>query len=136
MSSTACPSSSSPAVTIRATITTCRYRSYGGHDEPVRSDTPAEPQISAVRGGASLVNQLTCRPEELRVQVPAADAGQPASGLGEPVGRIDGQRVVAVFAADRYGDDGDYPHHHTRDEDSDGDDYDTGHDGLPHFRPA
>src|SRR5579859_2748976 len=57
MSSTACPSSSSPAVTIRATITTCRHRSYGGHDELTRSDTPAEPLISAVRGEASLVLQ-------------------------------------------------------------------------------
>ena len=38
-------------------MTTCSNRPYGGHDELTRSDTPAEPLISAVRGGASLVRQ-------------------------------------------------------------------------------
>jgi hypothetical protein len=38
-------------------MTTRSYRPYGGHDELTRSDAPAEPLISAVRGGASLVLQ-------------------------------------------------------------------------------
>ena len=44
-------------------MTTHSYRPFGGHDELTRSDTPAEPLISAVRGGASLVLQpdfVTC----------------------------------------------------------------------------
>jgi len=38
-------------------LTASRHQDYGGHDEPARSDAPAEPLISAVRGGASLVRQ-------------------------------------------------------------------------------
>src|SRR5580704_10101786 len=83
-----------------------------------------------------LVDELTQGPEVFRVQVSAADAGQPASGPGQPVGRIDGQRIAAVLAADRDGYDGDYAHYHACDKDGDGDDYDTGHDGLQYFRPA
>ena len=57
MSSTECPSSSSPAVTTCAILTTQSNRPYDGHDALTRTDAPAEPQISAVRGGASLVRQ-------------------------------------------------------------------------------
>jgi hypothetical protein len=55
------------------------------------------------------VDELTQRPKVFRVQVSAADAGQPASGHGQAVGRIGGQRVAAVFAPDGDGDDGDDP---------------------------
>jgi len=60
---TAClsPSRSFPAVTIRAIMTTIRAimttkssRPCNRHNALTFSDTPAEPQISAGRGGASL----------------------------------------------------------------------------------
>src|ERR1700746_1639862 len=57
MSSTEWPSSSSPAVTTCAILTAKSNRLDDGHDALTCSGTPAEPQISAVRGGASLVLQ-------------------------------------------------------------------------------
>src|SRR6516162_6832003 len=57
MSSTEWPSRSSPAVTTCVILTAKSNRPDGGHDALTCSDSPAEPQISAVRGGASLVRQ-------------------------------------------------------------------------------
>jgi hypothetical protein len=85
----------------------------------------------------ALVDQFARWPEEFRVQVTAADASQPASVPGQSVGSLASQRVATVFAADgdRYY--RDHPHGHSAEKDRDCDgDYSTGHDGLPHFRPA
>src|SRR5690242_16492712 len=57
MSSTEWPSSSSPAVTTCVILTAKSNRPDDGHDALTCSGAPAEPQISAVRGGASLVLQ-------------------------------------------------------------------------------
>src|SRR5487761_1316416 len=91
MSSTECPSRSSPAVTICATLTTKSNRLLEGHSAPARSDAPAEPQISAVRGGASLVLQghILPRPAAMPNRRPVAHR----SGLGfragqKPIGPV------------------------------------------------
>src|SRR5580658_9375690 len=84
-----------------------------------------------------LVDELSDRPEEFRVQVPAAHASKPASASGQSAGRLACQRVAAVFTTDRHSDYRHYPDHDPAEEDGDRDyDYDTGHDGLQHFRPA
>jgi hypothetical protein len=83
------------------------------------------------------VHDLAGQPEEFRVQVPAAQAVKPAGALGYPVRRITDQGVSPVFSAHRDGDHGDDADYDPTEEQSDcHNDYDTGHDGLPHFRPA
>jgi hypothetical protein len=83
------------------------------------------------------VDQFACRPQEFRVQVSAAEAGQPTGIPGQPVGCLASQRVAVVFAVDGYRDYRDHPYDHSAEEDSDCDyDYTTGHDGLQTFRPA
>jgi hypothetical protein len=92
-----------------------------GH-QPCATPEPLLPRQARAPEYAALADELTHRPEEFRVQVPAPDAGQPTSGPGQAVRRIDCQCVAAIFTADRDGDDDGYPHHHARDEDSDGND--------------
>jgi hypothetical protein len=99
---------------------------------PRQARTPA-----ARRCQRWLVDELSNRPEEFRVQVPAAHASQPASASGQSAGRLACQRVAAVFTTNCHGDYRDDPDHDPAEEDSDRDcNYDTGHDGLQYFRPA
>jgi len=83
----------------------------------------------------ALVDELAHGPDELRVQVPAAHAVQPPGTAGQHVGCVAHQREPPVLAADR--------ERHYAQSQQDGQeesgcyyDYETGHDGLQHFRPA
>ena len=51
-----------------------------------------------------LTDQLAHDREELRVQAPAAHAGEPARAAGDPVRRLADQGVAPVLAADSQGD--------------------------------
>src|SRR6185437_1452375 len=87
------------------------------------------------RVSIALVDELAHGPEELRVQVPAAHAVQPPGTAGEHVRRVAHQREPPVLAADR---DRHYAQSYQDGQEESGCyyDYETGHDGLQHFRPA
>ena len=86
-----------------------------------------------------LVHQLTRDRrdrEELGVQASASHAVEPARAAGHPAGRLADQGVATVFVTYSQRDDRDDSNHDPAEEQSDGHCDDTGHDKLPHFRPA
>jgi hypothetical protein len=97
---------------------------------------PRSPMLAQLHYQGLLRGKLGHRPEKFRVEVPAAYPVQPTRTPGEPVGRLTDQRVLAVFAAHCQGDHNDRAGDYSTEEESDDYDYETGHDGLQHFRSA
>ena len=96
---------------------------------PVPASRPA-------RSGNQIADRTNDGAEELRVQIPATHAVQATCRPGQLAGRFVDQRVMTVLATHRCGDCDDHPDRGDEEEKSDCCDDDTGHDGLPHFRPA
>jgi hypothetical protein len=102
----------------------------------VAARAPRSWMLAQLRYQRLLGDKLGHRPEKFRVEVPAAYPVQPTRTPRQPVWRLTDQRVLTVFAAHRQGDHNDCAGDYSTEEESDDCDYETGHSGLQHFRPA